>query len=74
MRTREMKWHVFDDQYGVLAENQTQTAAENSAKHLLKRLPIGASVLIAYTKGEFTLSKPLYVHERRTKLNNYVAW
>lgn len=73
MRTREMKFHVLSDEYARLSVNQTQTAAENAAKHLLKRMPEGASVLIAYTKGEFATDKPLYVHERRTKLQNYVA-
>jgi len=73
MRQREMKFHVLTDEYTKVVYNVTQTAAENAARHALKRMPDGASVLIAYTQGEFASNKPLYVHARYTRLQHYVA-
>ena len=68
-----MKFHVLTDDYEVVVKNVSQTAAENAAKHTLKRMPTGADVLICYTQGEFATDKPLYVHARYTRLQHYVA-
>ena len=73
MRQREMKFHVVTDAYAEVAKNLTLTAAVNAVKWEMDRIALGASLLIVYTKGEFDVEKPLYLHSKTTKLNNYVV-
>lgn len=63
------QWSVLDEDYRPIVQNKTMTFAMNAAVNALEVQPC---VIVVYTDGYFSTTKPCHMHVKLTRLAEYV--